>query len=259
VAQVIAVNAVHAGSGVSTITANLAALLATGQPRLRVGVVDACLTAPTLHLLFGVRQSAFRFTINDFLLGRCKLAEAIHPVALNNDEAGAPALLLVPGDPDLIAVAKAGRQAYDVENLGAACQQMAHDLGLDVLLIDCDAGLPRSTLVSLAAASAVLLVLALDKQQYQGVARTVAVVDQLAVARRSLAVNLVSPSLRYDNVYAQVAQSYGWDVSAIIPFSDELLALGSASLFVLGYPAHPVTGILRNLASGQIQGLEIPG
>jgi hypothetical protein len=73
---------------------------------------------------------------------------------------------------------------------------------------------------------------------------------------------LVSPSLRYDNVQAQVMQSYGWDVTGIVPYCDELVALGSASLFVLRYPTHPVTAILRQVAQrlvGQGQGWEIPG
>lgn len=246
--QVIAVNTVHSGSGVSTTVANLAALLATAQPGLRVGAVDACLSAPTLHLLFGLPQAAFSWTLNDHLLGRCSLEAAVHRVSI--DEASAQcSLLLVPANPDPAAVAKADHLAYDVDSLGANCRQLASDLALDVLLIDTEAGLPPSTLAALAAASTVLLVLALDKQHYQGAARTVAVVDQLQVARRKILVNLVSPSLHYDNVQSQVMRSYGWDVMAMVPYCDELLALGSSSLFALRYPAHPVTALLRQVAA----------
>ncbi len=260
-AQVIAVNAVHAGSGVSTIVANVAALLATAQPALRVGVLDACLSAPTLHLLFGLPRPAFGWTLNDHLLGRCSLEAAVHRVPVGDNAAQAQTLLLIPADPDVTAVAKADRLAYNVDNLGASCQQLASDLALDVLFIDTEAGLPPSTLAVLAAASTVLLVLALDKQYYQGTARTVAVVDQLPVAWRRMMVNLVSPSLRYDNVETQVMQSYGWDVTAIVPYCDELVALGSASLFGLRYPAHPITAILGQVAQemvGEGQGLDEP-
>ena len=244
-AQVIALNAVHAGSGVSTITANLAALLAMAQPARRVGVLDACLSAPTQHLLFGLPQQETRHTLNDYLLGRCRLDETMHTVAL---DAGPATVHLVPADPDLAAVARADRQAYNVETLGLSCQQLAADLRLDVLLVDTEAGLPPSTLACLSAASAALLVLALDKQNYQGMARTVAVADRLPVARRTMLVNLASPSFRYDAVQAQVAQSYGWEVAAVVPYCDELSALGSASLFALRYPAHPVTRLLRQAA-----------
>lgn len=241
-AQLIAVNAVHAGSGVSTTVANVAALLAASTPGLRVGVVDACLSAPTQHLLFGLRQAAFRYTLNDALAGRCRLHEAMH------ETPGEPALLLAPANPDPSAVAAAGRRAYAVDSLGADLQQLAIDLGLDVLLIDTEPGLPPSALTCLAAAQTALLVLALDKQQYQAAAATVAVVDHLPVSRRRLAVNLASPSLDYDNIHAQVTQGFGWEVSAIVPYCDELLALGSASLFVMRYPDHPVTAIYRRLA-----------
>lgn len=247
-AQLIAVNAVHAGSGVSTIVANVAALLASTTPSLRVGVVDACLSAPTLHLLFGLSQAAFRFTLNDHLAGRCRLEEAVH------EAPGSPALLLVPANPDPSAAAAASRLAYNVEALGTSCQQLAADLGLDVLLIDTEAGLPPSTLVCLAAAHTALLVLALDKQNYQAAARTVAVVEHFAAMRRRIAVNLASPSLSNDSIGRQVAQNFGWDVGAIVPYCDELLALGSASLFALRYPDHPVTAIYRQMAHDLIAG-----
>lgn len=245
-AQLIAVNAVHAGSGVSTTVANVAALLATATPGLRVGVVDACLSAPTQHLLFGLRQAEFRFTLNDALRGRCRLDQALHEVPLEAGQQGGPSVLLAPANPDPSAAA--GHRAYPVDTLGTDLQQLAIDLGLDVLLIDTEAGLPPSALACLAAAQTALLVLALDKQQYQPAAATVAVVDRLPVSRRRLAVNLASPSLSYDNIRSQVAQGFGWEMSAIVPYCDELLALGSASLFVLRYPTHPVTAIFGLIA-----------
>lgn len=247
-AQLIAVNAVHAGSGVSTTVANVAALLATSTPGRRVGVVDACLSAPTQHLLFGLRQAAFRFTLNDVLAGRCRLADAAHdlPVAANPDDPRT--VLLVPADPDPSAVKAADHHTHSVGSLGQSCQQLAAQCNLDVVLIDTDAGLPPSSLACLAAAQTALLVLTLDKQQYQGAARTASVVEHLAVMQRRLMVNLASPSLDPTQVQTQVAQSFGWEVAGITPYCDELMALGSASLFVVRYPVHPVTTIFRHIA-----------
>jgi len=254
VTQVIAGNAVHAGSGVSTVLANVAALMAATQPASRVGVIDACLSAPTLHLLFGLPQHAFRHTLNDFLLGTCRLEDAIHPIPVNAASDPAQQLLLIPADPDVTAVTKAARWTTTVEPLATSCLQLAADLDLDFLLLDTEAGLPPSTLAALTAANTALLVLALDKQHYQATARTVAVIDQLPLTRRMMVVNLVSPSLLPDNVQAQVTQSYGWDVAAMAPYCEELGALGSASLFALRYPTHPVTAILRQVAQGLVRG-----
>jgi MinD-like ATPase involved in chromosome partitioning or flagellar assembly len=248
VAQFIAVNAVHAGSGVSTTVANVAALLAISTPRLRVGVVDACLAAPTQHLLFGLRQAAFRFTLNDALAGRCRLDEAVHEMPVDPDRPDGPTVLLAPANPDPSVVAAAGRQTYPVEALGTECHELAAHLGLDVLLIDTDAGLPPSSLVCLSAADTALLVLALDKQHYQAAAATIAVVERLPATRRGMVVNLASPSLNVSSIHTQVTHNFGWPVAGIVPYCDELLALGSASLFGVRYPDHPVTAIFRRLA-----------
>jgi hypothetical protein len=35
----------------------------------------------------------------------------------------------------------------------------------------------------------------------------------------------------------------------VLPHSDELMALSSAGIFALRYPAHPVTGLLRKLTA----------
>lgn len=249
-ARIIAVNAVHAGCGVSTIAANLAAVAATGWPGARVGVIDACLSAPTVHLLFGLPQHAFQRTLNDFLLGRCRLEEAIHPLSISAGEGHPASVLIVPANPDPAAVVQAERGGLDVENLGASCQQLADDLGLDWLFVDTEPGLPASTLASLSAATDVLLVLALDKQHYQAMARTVAVVDKMSVSERRMLVNLVSPSLRFDSVSTEVAQSYGWQVMPILPYCAELSALASASLFVQRYPTHPVAAVFRQIMAG---------
>lgn len=249
-AQVVAVNAFHPGSGASTTVANVAALMALQG--MKVGVVDACLSAPTLHLLFGSPLSPAQYTLNDHLLARCSLAEAAQLVQLHDSFSKHATLLLIPADPSPTATTRAYHRAYDVESLGESCQQMAADLGLDVLIIDTEAGLPPSTLSSFAVASAVLLVLALDKQQYQGVARAAAVVDELKIRHRSIAVNSVVPPFDYDAVRLTVSQTYGWDVAAVIPYCDELMALGSASLFSLRYPNHLVTTRFQQIAASLI-------
>jgi MinD-like ATPase involved in chromosome partitioning or flagellar assembly len=216
---------------------------------MQVGVVDACLTAPTLHLLFGLPPATVQPTLNDFLLGRCSLSAAAQRVQLRNQADDLPAVVLVAADPNPATVARVHHLPYNLDALGAACQQLTADLSLDVLIVDTEAGLPASTLNVYAAASAVLIVLELDKQQYQGVARTVAVVEALNIPRRKIAINSVVPLLDNDSVAANVAQIYGWEIAAVVPYCDELMALGSASLFALRYPTHPVTAGFRQIAA----------
>ena len=216
----------------------------------RVGVVDACLTAPTLHLLFGLSPTASFATLNDFLLGHCGLAAAAQRVQLNSSAAAdLPAVVLVPADPNPATVARAHHLTYDLGALGAACQQFAADLGLDALIVDTEAGLPPGTMNAFAAANAVLLVLTLDKQHYQGAARTVDIVNALQIPHRKIVVNPVVPWLDQGHIATSVSQTYGWEVAAVIPYCDELMVLASASLFALRYPAHSVSAKFHQIAA----------
>ena len=65
----IAVHSFRGGNGKSSITANVAALLAAAGRR--VGVIDADIQSPGLHLLLGHAGRSPGHTLNDYLLGNC--------------------------------------------------------------------------------------------------------------------------------------------------------------------------------------------
>jgi hypothetical protein len=46
-----------------------------------------------------------------------------------------------------------------------------------------------------------------------------------------------------------VEDAYKCDVAAVLPHSDELMALASTGIFALGYPDHPVTAALQQVAA----------
>src|SRR5207245_2707739 len=58
--KVIAVHSFKEGTGKTTLTANIAAVLAKNR---RVGVMDLDLSEPGLHVLFGLKKSCIRTTI----------------------------------------------------------------------------------------------------------------------------------------------------------------------------------------------------
>src|SRR6266849_955433 len=63
--KVIAVHSFKGGTGKTTLTANLAAILAKNR---RVGVMDLDLSGPGLHVLFGVKKSEIKATLTDIFL-----------------------------------------------------------------------------------------------------------------------------------------------------------------------------------------------
>src|SRR3989442_5060055 len=72
--KVIAVHSFKGGTGKTTLTANLAAVLARNR---RVGVMDLDLSGPGLHVLFGLKKSEIKATLTDIFLGDATPADVV--------------------------------------------------------------------------------------------------------------------------------------------------------------------------------------
>ncbi|UCC75567.1 MAG: hypothetical protein JSW37_08555, partial [Anaerolineales bacterium] len=53
-------------------------------------------------------------------------------------------------------------------------------------------------------------------------------------------------------VQAQVEQAYGCPVIAVLPHSDELMALASSGVFCLRHPDHPLTALFKQAATSLV-------
>src|SRR3989304_9274 len=115
--KIISIHSFRRGTGKSTITANLAALLAVaGQ---RVGVVDVDVLSPSLHWLLGGDKSKIGCPLNSFLLDQQDIEQAAHDVTarLGVDVKGR--LFLVPASDDALQIARVLRERYDIDRLNA--------------------------------------------------------------------------------------------------------------------------------------------
>ena len=63
-----------------------------------------------------------------------------------------------------------------------------------------------------------------------------------------LLVNKVPQAYAESDVRQRVEQAYRAEVIAVIPHSEELMALASAGVFALRYPEHPISARLRQVA-----------
>src|SRR5690606_33810066 len=122
------------------------------------------------------------------------------------------------------------------------------ELQLDVLMIDTHPGLNEETLLSIAISDALLVILRPDQQDYQGTAVTVEVARRLDVPRLMLLVNKLPRAFNPEEVKARVEEAYRCPVVAVLPHSDELMALASSGVFALKYPDHPLSAQLRRVA-----------
>lgn len=245
--KIISIHSFRGGTGKSNTTANVATLMAaSGQ---RVGVIDTDIQSPGIHVLFGLDEEEMGHSLNDYLWGKCEIKETAHDVTAN---LGAPIpgrIFLIPASIKAGEIARVLREGYDVGLLNDGFRNLVNDLGLDVLMIDTHPGLNEETLLSIAISDALAIILRPDQQDYQGTGVTVEVARKLDVPRMVLIVNKVPAAFNFDEVKARVEKTYNCEVAAVLPHSDEMMALASSGIFVLRYPDHAVTAQYRQVVA----------
>lgn len=246
----IAIHSFRRGTGKSTLAANLAVLLADGGAR--VGLVDANLQAPSLHLFFGLAELGRRPTLNDYLAGRCEPVMAAVQVGprVAPPPQGPIALVPASGEPDRIIESLRG--SYRAEALAEGLATLGEELGLDALLVDTCAGISEETLLTIAAADSLLLLLRPDHQDYHGTGMTIELARRLGAPRLLLVVNELPTGFDAAEAAARVEAGFGAPVAAVLPHSEALQMLGSGGLFVRRDPEAPAARALRQIAAGLV-------
>ncbi len=246
-ARVVAIHSFRGGTGKSNITANLAALLATDGRR--VGVVDTDIQSPGIHVLFGLDETKMGHSLNQYLWGNCEIEQTAHDVTGLVGATSAGKIYLVPSSIKAEEIARVLRESYDVARLNSGFRELVKALDLDVLMIDTHPGLNQETLLTIAIADRLVLILRPDQQDYQGTGVTVKVARQLDVPGMMLLVNNVPEVFAVAEVKGQVERTYQCAVAAVLPHAEEMMTLASGGLFVLRYPEHPVTAALRRVSA----------
>ena len=244
--RVVAFHSFRGGTGKSNTTANVAVLAAAHG--LRVGVIDTDIQSPGIHILLGIDQSTLTRSLNDYLWGRCAIADTAHDVTDGLDGGLAGRVFLIPSSIDATDIARVMHDGYDVSLLHEGIGALLRDLSLDLLLLDTHPGLNEETLLSIAVSDTVAIVLRPDQQDYEGTRVTVSVARKLKVPEMMLVVNK-SPSVFDDaDVKARVEAAYDCEVAVVLPHSDDLMAFSSRGVFVLDQPDHPLVALYEQLA-----------
>jgi len=258
--KIISVHSFRGGTGKSNTTANLATLIAAEG--YRVGVIDTDIQSPGIHVLFGLDDDAMKYSLNDYIWGRCDIKDTAYDVTAHlTDSALKGQVLVIPKGrvylvPSSIKagdIARVLREGYDVGLLNDGFHRLIEALQLDVLMIDTHPGLNEETLLSLAICDALVIILRPDQQDYQGTSVTVEIARQLEVPNMMLVVNKVPPTFDFGEVRASIEQTYHCTVAAVLPHSDEMMTLQSSGVFVLRYPDHPITKALKQVAHALLE------
>jgi MinD-like ATPase involved in chromosome partitioning or flagellar assembly len=243
--KIVSVHSFRGGTGKSNITANVATLVA--RQGKRVGVIDTDIQSPGIHVLFGLDEGKVDRCLNDYLWGKCAVEEAAYEVgaALKTEEGEAAVLgggiYLIPSSLKAGEIARVLREGYDVGLLNDGFRELTERLSLDFLFIDTHPGLNEETLLSIAISDVLVILLRPDQQDYQGTGVTVDVARKLDVPRMYLAINKVLSSFAADEVKQKVEDTYGCEVAAVLPLSEDVVRLASSDIFCLRYPDHPFT------------------
>ena len=245
--KIISVHSFRGGTGKSNTSANLAYLCAARG--FRVGVVDTDIQSPGIHVLFGLGEDDMVHSLNDYLWGKCAIEDTAQDVTASlGTELIKGKVYLIPSSIKAGEIARVLREGYDVGLLNDGFEALIKNLGLDMLIIDTHPGLNEETLLSIAISDTLVLIMRPDQQDYQGTSVTVEVARKLDVPQMLLMVNKV-PAQLMDAVKQNVENTYNCEVAAVIPHSDDLMALASSGVFSQKFPNHPVTKIYAQLAS----------
>ena len=238
-AKIVSIHSFRGGTGKSNFTANLAT--STALQGKRVGIVDTDIQSPGIHVLFGLDETRVERALNDYLWGQCAIEETAYDVTPPEVLAKGGNIQLIPSSIKAGEITRVLREGYDVGLLNDGFHELSEKLNLDYLFIDTHPGLNEETLLCVAISDTLILLLRPDKQDLQGTAVTVDVARKLGVPQMLLLVNKALPSLDFELLRQQVEATFNAKVVGIFPETEAMLELGSAGVFCLHYPNHPMT------------------
>ena len=246
-AAILSVHSFRGGTGKSNTTANLAAIIAASGRR--VAIIDTDIQSPGIHVLFGLAGADIRASLNDYLWSGSPIEDAAIDVTTSAGDSCSGRLYLIPSSIQPGAITRVLRDGYDVQLLTHGFRRLVDELSLDLLLIDTHPGLNEETLLSLVLSNTLIVVMRPDHQDYEGTGITLRIAQGLQVPELMLVVNKVPKILDPTAVARHVEQTYGCEVAAVIPHSDEMMSLASAGIFSTRYPGHELTSQYHRVAT----------
>ncbi|NEQ42068.1 MAG: MinD/ParA family protein [Leptolyngbya sp. SIOISBB] len=245
--KIISIHSFRGGTGKSNMAANLAAVMANQGKR--VGIIDTDIQSPGIHVLFGMDEGTVKYSLNDYLWGRCNLEEAAYDVTPPAMHQADGKIYLVPSSIKMGEIARIVKEGYNVSLLTHGLQQLCENLGLDYLLIDTHPGMNEETLLSIAISNELIVILRPDRQDFQGTAVTLQVARKLNTAKISLVINKLLSKYNPAEVEEQISQKFQVPVLGVFPLSEDMIDLGSKAIFVLEFPDSSYTQEVKQVAN----------
>ena len=247
--KVIAIHSFKGGTGKTTLTANIAATLATHS---RVGVMDLDLSGPGLHVIFGLKKGEIKATLSDIFLGEAEPAETIIDLSpkFGLKKGG---LFFCPASNKIEDMLRLLKSGLEVSVFKDTIQKVGDQCKLDYIIVDTHPGVENDTVLAMGCCDALVLVSRVDQQDLFGTAVMVMLAETFEKPT-FLALNMVPPGVRIKDavkVGKDLAVLFKSHFLAAFEFQIDVINNLSRSVFVLDNPnsnfAKKVSEAVENL------------
>src|SRR5436309_13697530 len=232
--KVIAVHSFKGGTGKTTLTANIAAILALHH---RVGVMDLDLSGPGLHVLFGLKKGEVKATMTDIFLGDATPSDVIIDLTprfpkLKGGLYFCPASNKVE---DMLRLLKSGLEVSVFQDI---LQKVGESKNLDYIIVDTHPGVENDTVLAMGCCDALILVSRVDQQDLFGTAVMVLLAETFEKPTY-LALNMVPPGVKIKDavkVGKELADLFKSKFLEAFEFQIDVINNLSRSVFILDNP-----------------------
>jgi septum site-determining protein MinD len=240
--NVLSIHSFRHAAGRSSLAANLGLLLA--QQGKRVCIMDTSFQSPGLHLFFRLAESEIECPLNHLLWHECPTNIAVKDKSESLHIQAPGRLLLLPASSDPGDILRMLSETYDPERLNDIIYQLEESYRLDFILMDNDEGLNQNTMMAMAIADRILIVLQPNPSDFQGSAVLVEIAKKLGEQNILMILNDIPDLLDIEQARVEIQKIYQCEVGALLPHSEALMTLASADLLARLHPDEPfVCGI----------------
>lgn len=254
--KVIATHSSRGGTGKTTLATNLA--ITYLNKGLNVALLDLDFRAPSIFNLFSKKvQLPVTKWLNDFMLDKCELEEALVDVAAEFGSSGK--LLLGLANPSLEAIRSlTGRsRAWEVsaaKKLFSIRTTLFDDYHIDCCILDTSPGIHYTSINSVVSSDVTLVVATLNPVDIEGVKNMLTEFYEEFEKKAVILINKTFPQTRFwseserNNLVDQMETALGHKVIGTIPCYCDVLETNSGSFLVVEQPHHPFVKDLQEVA-----------
>jgi len=243
---IIALHSYKGGTGKTLLSVNLATLFA--EMGKKVCLLDLDLRAPSIYALFKNKTDRW---VNDYLSKACKIDNILSDYTTTNMEGK---LLVGLANPSTEAIRdmEAKDRKWEMEALGrllALKTALLKEQDFDYVFFDTSPGLQYSSINSIVSADIVLVIMSLDKSDFEGTQRMMHDLYDLFEKKTGVIINKIPFeyfSTENQNSHIKLA-THQLPIVGVVPCSCDILAAGGKCLFASEKPDHPFIKTLKEI------------